>query len=99
LDEVQEGSINLAKNIHSFSEMSMPSLESWVRFLVEKKVEYVFVVPNGADLALNDGSDFGGLFENAGYHIESVDDKFSDPEFARFGIYPSKYFLLRRSFS
>jgi len=99
LDEVQEGSINLAINIHSFSEMSMPSVESWVRFLVEKKVEYVFVVPNGADLALNDGSDFGGLFENAGYHIESVDDKFSDPEFARFGIYPSKYFLLRRSFS
>jgi SAM-dependent methyltransferase len=99
LDEVQEGYINLAINIHSFSEMSMPSVESWVRFLVEKKVEYVFVVPNGADLALNDRSDFGGLFENAGYHIESVDDKFSDPDFSRFGLYPSKYFLLRRSFS
>jgi SAM-dependent methyltransferase len=99
LDEVQEGSINLAINIHSFSEMSMPSVESWVRFLVEKKIENIFIVPNGQNLALNDGSDFSGLFENAGYHIESVDDKFSDPEFARFGIYPSKHFLLRRSFS
>ena len=99
MDEVQDSSINLAINIHSFSEMSMTSVESWVRFLVEKRIENIFIVPNGPNLALNDGSDFGGLFENAGYHIESVGDKFSDPDFSRFGIYPSKYFLLKRAFT
>lgn len=99
LDEVREGAINLAINIHSFSEMSMSSVESWVDFLVEKKIENIFVVPNGSGLALNDGTDFGGIFEKAGYLIASVDDKFRDPDFSRFGIYPSKYFLLKRSFN
>lgn len=99
LDEVQPGSINLAINIHSFSEMSMSSVESWVRFLVEKKIENVFIVPNGLNLALNDGTDFGRLFESSGYDISSVDDKFSDQDFARFGLYPSKYFLLKQPFS
>lgn len=99
LDEIQEGAINLAINIHSFSEMSTSSVESWVNFLVEKKIENIFIVPNGPGLALNDGSDFGGIFEKAGYRIASVDDKFGDPDFSRFGIYPSKYFLLKRSFN
>lgn len=99
LNEIQEGAINLAINIHSFSEMSMSSVESWVDFLVEKKIENIFIVPNGPGLALNDGSDFGGVFERAGYRIDSVDDKFQDPDFSRFGIYPSKYFLLKRSFT
>lgn len=99
LDEVQTGAINLAINIHSFSEMSMTSVKSWVNFLVEKKIENIFIVPNGSSLALNDGSDFGGIFEKAGYRIASLDDKFSDPDYSRFGIYPSKYFLLKRSFN
>ena len=98
LDAVQEGAIDLAINIHSFSEMSLPSVVSWVNFLVEKKIENVFIVPNGSGLSLNDGTDFGRIFEEAGYRIASVDDKFGDPEFSRFGIYPSKYFLLNRSF-
>lgn len=98
LDVVQEGDINLAINIHSFSEMSIASVKSWVNFLVKKKIENIFIVPNGSGLALNNGTDFGFLFEQAGYHIASVHDKFGDPDFSRFGIYPSKYFLLNRSF-
>jgi hypothetical protein len=66
---------------------------------MEKEIENFFIVPNGPDLALNDGSDFGEILEEAGYHIASVDDKFNDPDFSRFGIYPSKYFLLKRSFN
>lgn len=98
INVIQEGAINLAINIHSFSEMSLSSVVSWVNFLLEKKVENIFIVPNGSGLALNDGTDFGGIFEEAGYQIASVDDKFGDPDFTRFGIYPSKYFLLNRSF-
>ena len=98
LHAVQAGEINLAINIHSFSEMSLPSIVSWVNFLLEKQIENIFIVPNGSGLALNDGTDFGRIFEDAGYHIASVDNKFGDPDFSRFGIYPSKYFLLKRSF-
>lgn len=98
LDEVQEGEINLAINIHSFSEMSLPSIVTWVNFLLEKKIENIFIVPNGSSLALNDGTDFGRIFDEAGYRIVSVDDKFGHPDYSRFGIYPSTYFLLKRSF-
>lgn len=98
LDEVQEGEINLAINIHSFSEMSLPSIVTWVNCLLEKKIENIFIVPNGSSLALNDGTDFGRIFDEAGYQIVSVDDKFGHPDFSRFGIYPSTYFLLKRSF-
>jgi hypothetical protein len=99
LNVIKEGDINLAVNIHSFSEMSLPSVVSWVNFLVEKKIENIFIVPNGSGLALNDGTDFGGIFLEAGYRIASVDDKFGDPNFSRFGIYPSKYYLLHQSFN
>ncbi len=98
LDEIQEGAINLAVNIHSFSEMSISSVESWINFLVKKKIENVFIVPNSSDLALNDGNDFGRILADAGYRIVSQDDKYGDPNFSKFGIYPSKYFLLNRSF-
>jgi hypothetical protein len=98
LDEIQERTIDLAINIHSFSEMSISSIESWVNFLLEKKVENIFIVPNGSTLALNDGNNFGKIFEKAGYHIENIDDKYSDSDFSRFGIYPSRYFLLKKSF-
>lgn len=98
LGEIQQGVINLAINIHSFSEMSIASVESWVNFLLKRKIENIFIVPNGSSLALNDGTDFGRIFEEAGYCIASVDNKFDDPDFSRFGIYPSKYFLLKRSF-
>ena len=98
IDEIKAGSISLAINIHSFSEMSIESVKAWVNFLVEKKVENVFIVPNGSNLELNDGTDFGLIFEGAGYRISSVDDKYKYADFLRLGIYPSRYFILKASF-
>lgn len=98
IDAILKGSIKLAINIHSFSEMAIESVQFWVDFLVSKAIEYVFVVPNGPDLTLNDGSNFGELFEKAGYRIIEKDSKYTDEDFAKFAIYPSTYYLLKREF-
>jgi len=98
VEAIPRGTIKLAVNIHSFSEMTINSVQYWVDVLVAKEVEFVFVVPNGPGLTLNDGSDFGVLFEKARYRIIEKDSKYADADFARFGIYPSNYFLLRRVF-
>jgi putative sugar O-methyltransferase len=98
VEAIPKGSIKLAINIHSFSEMTINSVQYWVDFLVIKEVEYLFVVPNGPGLTLNDGRDFGVLFERAGYRIIEKDSKYVDADFAKFAIYPSNYFLLKRDF-
>jgi putative sugar O-methyltransferase len=98
VEAIPRGNIKLAINIHSFSEMTMNSVQYWVDFLVAKEVEYLFVVPNGPGLTLNDGRDFGVLFDKAGYRIIGKDSKYVDADFAKFAIYPSNYYLLKRDF-
>ena len=85
---------HLAINIHSFSEMSIESIRFWIKILVENKVKYIFIVPNKDSLSLNDGTDFGYLFSEAGYKIFDSRKKYSDSESDELGIYPSTYFLL-----
>ena len=47
VEAIPKGTIKLAVNIHSFSEMTINSVQYWVDVLVAKEVEYLFVVPNG----------------------------------------------------
>lgn len=96
--EIPTGKIQTAVNIHSFSEMSLKSVAKWVELLLEKEIPNVFVVPNGDALILNDGTDFGFLFEKAGYRIVDRRSKYHGESFSNFGIYPSTYFLLQRTF-
>lgn len=96
--EIPKGQIRVALNVHSFSEMSLASVSEWVGLLVEKEIPDVFVVPNGEALTLNDGTDFGFLFKDAGYRIVDRRSKYQGDGFSKFGIYPSTYFLLHRTF-
>jgi hypothetical protein len=100
LDEfisLQKNRFKLAVNVHSFSEMSLASIEVWVNFLVEKQIDYLFIVPNGSSLSLNDGTDFSFLLAKAGFEIIDNSPKYSDLDFNKFGIYPSSYFLLKQN--
>lgn len=93
---VVRGRINLAVNVHSFSEMSLEWVNYWIDFLVEKDVKYLFIVPNGSSLTLNNGADFGSLLIGAGYTVIDQKSKYSESDFKKFGIYPSTYFLLKK---
>lgn len=96
LSSLERNRIKLAVNVHSFSEMSLDSVAAWVDFLVEKEIEYLFIVPNGSSLTLNDGTDFSLLLTDAGFEIINSRPKYTDEDFAKFGIYPSTYFLLQK---
>ena len=94
LDELANSSFDLAVNIHSFSEMSLSSVEDWIGFLKKAKVPRVFIVPNPKELRLNSGEDFRGIFERFGYKVSTVRSKFLEGIPEKFLLYPSNYFYL-----
>ena len=97
LDEISsigKGEVFLAVNIHSFSEMSIESVKFWVQFLRDREIPYIFVVPNGSSLSLNDGSDIEYIFSACGYTVINKEEKYKEEEYNRFAIYPSTYFIL-----
>jgi hypothetical protein len=97
LNEIKPKEFNLAVNIHSFSEMSLKSVIFWINYLVKNEVEFLFIVPNGPDLALNDGTNFGQLLHQAGYKILDKREKYYIGDYSKFAIYPSTYYLLQRT--
>ena len=99
LHSLEKSKFMLAVNIHSFSEMTLDSVSAWVDFIVGKEIEYLFIVPNGSSLTLNDGTDFSWLLTNAGFEIIDSRLKYADQDYNKFGIYPSTYFLLQKIYS
>jgi hypothetical protein len=101
LDRVQEsiepGSIDLAVNIHCFSECALPAIEWWLNFLVEKRVPTLMVVPNSArGLLTNDRIDFQPLIEARGYRLTTRQPKYKDPIVQRYALNPDFFHLFFR---
>jgi putative sugar O-methyltransferase len=94
LDSMPSKTFDLAVNIHSFSEMSLGSVENWISFLMEAKVERVFVVPNPKELRLNNGEDFLKVFERFGYKVTTIRAKYLDGIPENSLLYPANYFYL-----
>jgi hypothetical protein len=66
--------INIAVNVHSFSEMPHAAVGEWLSMLADLQVPRLFVVPNDKDQVLSrepDGTrrDCGSLFSEAGYRL------------------------------
>jgi hypothetical protein len=97
LEAIRPKEFDLAVNIHSFSEMSIESVKFWIDFLIKIEVEFLFIVPNGPELALNDGTNFGPLLQHSGFEILDRREKYQIDEFSKFAIYPSTYYLLQRT--
>ena len=102
LDEIekklQEQKIDLAVNIHSFSECSLEAIEWWLSLLAAEKVKNLFIVPNASDhggdkLALNSGEDFSILVEKYGYRLQVKAPKYEDPMVQKYGVSPTYYYL------
>jgi len=94
LEELSERNFDLATNVHSFSEMSLGSVEIWIKFLRKSKIPRVFVVPNPKELRLNTGEDFEVIFERYGYKVVASRSKFREgiPEDCL--LYQANYFYL-----
>jgi hypothetical protein len=94
------GTIDLAVNIHSFTECAIEAVDYWVSRCAELKVEYLFIVPNmseegGKALRLYNGTDFNPLLAQYGYHLCHAEPKYLNSEVQKYGISPKWYYLFR----
>ena len=107
LDEVEKSlgdvRIDLAVNIHSFSECRMEAVQWWLDLIRRRSVRYLFVVPNavlegGRRLALHNkaGSnpiDYEAQITDRGYKKIEVRPKYETPSLQRSGVSPTWYHL------
>ncbi len=76
--------IDLAVNVHSFSEMPFAAVRSWLSLLAEREVPRLLIVPNEEDELWSrepDGSrrDCSGLLKDAGYQLQIAEHTIQDP--------------------
>ena len=100
LDEIDDSlcdhQVDLAVNIHSFSECRPQAIEWWARLLRKHGVKNLMIAPNGEGdrLLTNDGVDFLPLLERYGYRTVLKEPQFSDPIVQEHGLLPTWYHLL-----
>lgn len=95
--------IDLAINVHSFSECTLSSIKWWINLLKINNIKYLMIVPNpGVENKListeQDGSrlDFRQYLENVGYELSVLTPKFSDSSLQkRIHHHPVYYYLFK----
>jgi hypothetical protein len=105
LDEIESQlkarPIDLAINIHSFSECTLAAIDWWVSLLQQQAVRNVMIVPNpndhGGELRTNDGKDFQHVFERHGYVLRVKAPKYADPTVQQHAIAPTHHYLFELS--
>lgn len=90
--------VDLAINIHSFSECRLEAIAWWMALLREHSVPRLMVVPNvvGADgvtMLTTDGRDFSRVLTDHGYRLIARDPKYLDPLVQKYGPTPAVHFL------
>jgi hypothetical protein len=106
LDEIEarlaDVPIDVAVNVHSFSEIPQAAIKWWIDFLAARGVQYFMIVPNpdnhgGTRLVSTetDGSraDYLPLLSAAGYRLATTEPKYLDREVQEYGVSPTSYHL------
>ena len=95
-DQLKDIPIDLAVNIHSFSECTLTIIEWWLDILQRHKIPYLMVIPNSSvGLFTNDKKDFSPLVQQAGYELVSQEPKYQDPTVQKYAMNPDLYYLFR----
>ena len=101
IDSVLEASpVDVAVNIHSFSECSLEAIDWWVALLAKHRVPWLVVCPNakhdgGRFLGVEDGRPFGPCIEKHGYELAKLVPKYDDPSVQAYGLDPSWFHIFR----
>lgn len=90
--------IDLAVNIHSFSECQPDAIKWWVNQLKKNNIQYLMVVPNamshgGTQLLTSNRISFESIITDAGYKLLVSEHKYSDPFVQKHGMNPTCYYL------
>jgi hypothetical protein len=94
----QTANVNLAINIHSFSECSLTAVGWWLGHLARHQVKHLMVVPNAGNhggqlLRNNTGGDMLPVIERNGYRLIARESKYADLEVQKFALNPTCYWL------
>ncbi len=100
--------IDIAVNIHSFSECTLSATEWWLKLISKYRVKYLMIIPNTIlDDILDDGKriinksreDFLPIIEEEGYQMIASEPSYDDLSLQKYGISPRYNFLfeLRRA--
>jgi len=97
---VLPGKVDIAVNIHSFSECSLAAIDAWIAFLAARQVAHLMVVPNavaadGTTMLTNQGVDFTGILSAHGYECIAAEPKYPDPLLQEYGVSPAAHLLFR----
>lgn len=92
-DTVSAARVDVAVNVHSFSECRLPAIDWWLSLLAKNNVKYLMIVPNTDALKTKDGQDFTPIIEQHGYRLKAAEPKFSDPVVQQYGINPVHHYL------
>lgn len=97
-DLLKKQPIDIALNIHSFSECRISAVEWWASLLSKSRVRYLMIVPNSLDhggtlLLTNDREDIKGIVEKHGYKLIFKDPKYRDPVLQKYAINPTYHYL------
>jgi hypothetical protein len=90
LDDVH---IDMAINIHSFSECTTAAIEWWVRWLRTRNVKLVLIIPNVRGPMTNAREEFGSILERHGYRQILEEPKFLDPIVSAYAVHPGWRYL------
>lgn len=95
------GSVDIAVNIHSFSECPPAAIEAWLGLLARIRVQHLMIVPNaiapdGVGMLTNQGADFTAIVTRHGYRLAASEPKYADPVVQEYGISPAAHLLFRR---
>ena len=94
--------VDVAINVHSFSECRPEAVEWWVARLARHEVRHLFVVPNagsseGKVCQGPDGTSIEPIFERHGYRAIAREPRYSDPFVQAHGLDPVWLHLFERS--
>jgi hypothetical protein len=106
LDEIETAAatanIQVAMNIHSFSECTLEAIEWWLDLIAKCRIPYLFIVPtpDGSKLLTSEnnrpGRDFLPAILSRGYRLRHKRPKYCLPALQRYGVSPTYYYLFER---
>jgi hypothetical protein len=105
LDEIETAAaanIQVAMNIHSFSECTLEAIEWWLDLVAKCRIPYLFIVPNpdGKRLSTSEnnkpGRDFLPSILSRGYRLRHKRPKYCLPALQNYGVSPTHYYLFER---
>ncbi|MGB2965701.1 MAG: putative sugar O-methyltransferase [Anaerolineales bacterium] len=88
--------VDLAINVHSFSECTLPAIEWWLGLISENKIPHLMIVPNsGTELLTQDNNDFLPLVTKYGYEPTIIEPKYKDPVVQKYALNPDHFHLFQ----